>query len=125
MSRCGGYGDPLERNPELVLSHGRNQKTNADHARTVYGVVIKEVRKAIDEPATKRLRDELRKRRLLDNAALISVCQREDIEDGLRSAVGRPDLVHRNPAGGLTEKRFGSQLTDRWSEVNSNPQATL
>jgi N-methylhydantoinase B len=37
MPGGGGYGEPLERDPELVFWDWRNQKISAAHARTEYG----------------------------------------------------------------------------------------
>jgi len=50
----GGYGDPLARDPALVLADVLDDKVSSDAAREQYGVVIK--RGAIDEAATRRLR---------------------------------------------------------------------
>jgi N-methylhydantoinase B len=50
----GGYGDPLARDPALVLADVLDDKVSADAARELYGVVIKGG--AIDEAATRRLR---------------------------------------------------------------------
>ena len=53
----GGWGDPLERDPALVLADVNRNLATADGARD-YGVVI--VDGAVDEAATKTLRDEIR-----------------------------------------------------------------
>jgi N-methylhydantoinase B len=50
----GGYGDPLARDPALVLADVLDEKVSARAARESYGVVIKAG--AIDEAATRRLR---------------------------------------------------------------------
>jgi N-methylhydantoinase B len=55
----GGYGDPLEREPELVLHDVREGWVSRDRARDVYGVVVEptgdgELR--VDEEATARRR---------------------------------------------------------------------
>ena len=36
----GGYGNPLERDPEMVLDDVLNEYITADEARYVYGVVL-------------------------------------------------------------------------------------
>ena len=40
MSGGGGFGDPLERDPERVLKDVREEKVSLDHARAAYGVVV-------------------------------------------------------------------------------------
>ena len=61
----GGYGDPLERDPALVLDDVLDRKVSAQAAADVYGVVI--VRRGdgceVDAPATRALRDAVRERR--------------------------------------------------------------
>ena len=52
----GGYADPKDRDPQLVLSDWRDERVTAAHAREVYGVVIDEQHGAIDEAKTMELR---------------------------------------------------------------------
>ena len=62
----GGWGDPLEREPELVALDVREGKVTARAAREEYGVVLvpgKADAPVIDEPATRALRAELHARR--------------------------------------------------------------
>jgi N-methylhydantoinase B len=54
----GGYGDPLERDPQLVLADVLDRKVSLDAARSEYGVVL--TGRTIDEQATSLLREELR-----------------------------------------------------------------
>jgi N-methylhydantoinase B len=62
----GGWGDPLEREPERVLRDVVQGKVSAEAARADYGVVVRwdesegEVAYALDDAATARLRAELR-----------------------------------------------------------------
>ncbi|CAB4870476.1 unannotated protein [freshwater metagenome] len=58
----GGFGDPLEREPEAVLRDVTRDLLPADDARRFYGVVL--VGEAVDEQATASLRDEMRAARL-------------------------------------------------------------
>lgn len=58
----GGYGNPLEREPELVLDDVVEQKISPYRARNVYGVIIDLVNRCIDHAATAALRNERRKR---------------------------------------------------------------
>jgi len=54
----GGWGDPLDRSPEEVLSDVFDDMVTADWARQQYGVVIENGR--IDQSATAKLRAQLR-----------------------------------------------------------------
>ena len=56
VPNSAGYGDPLERDPELVLSDVLDGYTTVELAERDYGVVIEGG--AIDEEATERLRKE-------------------------------------------------------------------
>jgi N-methylhydantoinase B len=50
----GGYGDPFEREPELVLEDVLEGWVSVEHAHEVYGVVVADG--AVDAEATRRLR---------------------------------------------------------------------
>ena len=63
MAGGGGWGDPLDRDPELVRADVRSERLTADHVRREYGVVIDPESFEVDLGATERLRDELRARR--------------------------------------------------------------
>ena len=56
----GGWGNPLERDPELVLSDVINELTDRGTAEEVYGVVIDPLRQRIDVEGTQRLRRKMR-----------------------------------------------------------------
>ena len=61
----GGYGDPFERDPELVREDVREEKLTATYARKHYGVALKKgPRFAVDVAATKKLRGRQRKRKV-------------------------------------------------------------
>ena len=49
---AGGWGNPLERDPERVLEDVREGKATLAHARDAYGVVIDAETLAIDVAAT-------------------------------------------------------------------------
>ena len=53
---AGGYGDPLERDPELLLQDVRDGKVTLESARDDYKVVIDPDTWQIDEEATEQLR---------------------------------------------------------------------
>ncbi|MBV8753704.1 MAG: hydantoinase B/oxoprolinase family protein [Hyphomicrobiales bacterium] len=61
----GGWGDPLEREPALVLRDVTDGKVSAEAARTEYGVVLIQTDdgRAIDDGKTTALRAELRAHR--------------------------------------------------------------
>ena len=53
---AGGYGDPFERDPALVLSDVRNGKVTPDSAEALYGVRLEGPPWRVDEAATDSLR---------------------------------------------------------------------
>jgi N-methylhydantoinase B len=61
----GGYGDPLDRDPEKVRWDVREGFVSLEEARNVYGVIVDTGTElhAVDREGTKRLRAELRERR--------------------------------------------------------------
>ncbi|MBI3328279.1 MAG: hydantoinase B/oxoprolinase family protein [Nitrospinae bacterium] len=59
----GGWGDPLERDPQLVCEDVRNEKLTADYARREYGVVLNAQAWTVDLGATEACRDMLRRER--------------------------------------------------------------
>ena len=60
MAGGGGWGDPLERDPEAVLSDVRNEYLSAERAKTDYGVIVDTKAWRVDGVATSRLRGEIR-----------------------------------------------------------------
>jgi len=58
----GGWGDPLEREPEAVLDDANRNQVPPEFAQEVYGVVLnrKDENYVIDEPATKARRELMR-----------------------------------------------------------------
>lgn len=56
MNAGGGYGDPVERDPELVLGDVLDGYVSIEGAREDYGVVIDERELVVDHEATKRTR---------------------------------------------------------------------
>lgn len=57
----GGYGSPLEREPERVMADVRNDYVSAEQARDTYGIVFIDGSGEVDTRATKALRNRLRK----------------------------------------------------------------
>jgi N-methylhydantoinase B len=60
----GGYGEPLERDPDLVLRDVLDGKVSASTARDEYGVVLDDAGALVDHDATKARRDAARERRM-------------------------------------------------------------
>ena len=57
-SGAGGWGNPFERDPDLVLMDVLNEKISVTRAQEVYGVAINEAAREIDMTETKKLRGE-------------------------------------------------------------------
>lgn len=55
----GGYGSPLERDPEMALKDIIHGKVSQVRAEKVYGVVVDHTSRKVDLEATERLRQEL------------------------------------------------------------------
>jgi N-methylhydantoinase B len=64
MSSGGGYGDPLEREPERVLNDVEDGIVSRQEAREIYGVVLEEEDPVLDLAATDELRASLQRERL-------------------------------------------------------------
>jgi N-methylhydantoinase B len=60
ISGSGGFGDPSERDPRLVLADVREGKISIERAFEQYRVVIDRDKMIVDESATERLRDQQR-----------------------------------------------------------------
>jgi N-methylhydantoinase B len=59
----GGYGDPLERDPEAVASDVANDYVSIERAREDYGVVIEPSTLNVNQEATHKLREEVGSRK--------------------------------------------------------------
>lgn len=53
----GGFGDPFERDPEVVRKNVRDELVSIEKARNVYGVAIAPVTMKVDIEATRKLRE--------------------------------------------------------------------
>ncbi len=60
---AGGWGDPLDRDPNRVLHDVSEGKIGVQRARDKYGVVVDEARRAVDSAATVEQREKLRRER--------------------------------------------------------------
>jgi N-methylhydantoinase B len=63
MAGSGGYGDPLERDPDAVADDVRQEKLSVAHARDEYGVVVDPAAFTLDASETAALRERLRAER--------------------------------------------------------------
>ena len=87
---AGGYGDPLERDPERVREDLGEGYISAQSARDVYGVVIQGG--VIDIPGTKARRERLAAQRVFVSL----LAEEEDtIDEGTRLWKISPDLAER------------------------------
>jgi N-methylhydantoinase B len=77
----GGYGDPLDREPEAVERDVRRRAVTARTAGLVYGVVIGPDG-AADMPATERRRDEIRQERRTESRPAVPVAPSVEPTDG-------------------------------------------
>jgi N-methylhydantoinase B len=58
ISGSGGFGEPAERDPRLVLADVQDEKVSIEQAHNRYRVVIDRETMIVDQPATERLRRE-------------------------------------------------------------------
>jgi N-methylhydantoinase B len=56
LAGAGGWGDPIERDPQAVLDDVLDEKITPAHARGAYGVALDEAGTGIDEVETAKLR---------------------------------------------------------------------
>jgi N-methylhydantoinase B len=63
LAGAGGWGDPLERDPEAVLRDVRNELLSPGKAAADYGVIVDRARWTVDAAATEKRRDEIRRAR--------------------------------------------------------------
>ena len=60
---AGGYGDPLDRDPDAVMADLVQEKVTVERAREAYGVVVDTETMAVDAAATEKLREGMRRER--------------------------------------------------------------
>ena len=89
-SAAGGFGDPLDRDPELVKEDLEGFSVSLKGALDIYGVVIDPDTNELDNKATESLRVNIRKDRLnghrlapnrVDGELLLEVTQNIDLKD--------------------------------------------
>ena len=67
----GGWGDPLERDPESVLWDVRNELVSVKSARDDYGVIVQSDGWQIDYNATEKLRSDIKRLRIGNTPAVL------------------------------------------------------
>ncbi len=82
-----GYGDPIERDPAMVLDDIFNRAVSEDFARRVYGVKMKDGGHEVDEEATRELRQAMRAVRLSAAKPVRESASRGRISDNSRSVM--------------------------------------
>ena len=63
MASGGGYGDPLDREPEAVLRDVAGGIISTEAARDIYGVALDDSETRVDDAATEALRTRIREQR--------------------------------------------------------------
>ena len=81
----GGYGDPLERDPEAVLRDVKMRAIFPETAEDMYGVILKQDGMAIDPEATRKRRELYRGQRLALRKGTAESIRPEDV----RRKIGR------------------------------------
>lgn len=114
----GGYGDPLERDPELVAVNVHEGSCAPEVARDIYGVVVTDGRQA-DPQATETRRQELRQPRLSDLRNVRDDYEVKDLEvlyrwgDVINIARDGDELVVQAAESGVVLGPLG----DNWREA--------
>ena len=68
----GGWGDPLDRDPDHVLRDVRDELVSMTSAESDYGVIINACSMTVDEKATSSLREEMRAKRTSSKPSFVS-----------------------------------------------------
>jgi N-methylhydantoinase B len=89
----GGYGDPLEREPERVQEDVRDGFVSVGAALADYGVVVDPETLALDNPGTEQRREEMRKGRKID----VVVPTEPDQATFYRDILGPEDKFEMDP----------------------------
>jgi len=90
----GGYGDPLDRDPDLVLKDVLQGLVTNGPARDIYGVIIDFDKKQVDLNATLQQRLSMRKERIGGRDPKVDTSKRHDIPSS-----GRPLCEYLQVAG--------------------------
>jgi hypothetical protein len=83
----GGFGDPLDREPQAVEQDCRRGWATRETAEKIYGVVMNPDGKTVDLPATEARRREIREERLRDGRVSGNASIETGFGDGWRSVL--------------------------------------
>jgi N-methylhydantoinase B len=97
----GGYGDPLERDPEAVARDVRDGTVTNDSAENVHGVVLRADGSA-DGTATAARREETRKNRVAESKALPKA-RLDDIDNTYPSRLNTVSRLRERPMSDVQE----------------------
>jgi N-methylhydantoinase B len=92
----GGYGDPLERDPDAVLNDVKMNAITFQTAEAVYGVIIRRPEMVIDLGATQGLRARLREQRLALREGLSRAVEPTEIRKRLMRFHEYLEVVEKN-----------------------------
>ena len=67
-SAAGGFGDPMDREPELVFADWMDGAVTLESAQAIYAVVIESATESVDHAATAKLREDVRSSRINGNS---------------------------------------------------------
>ena len=101
---AGGWGDPLERDPQRVLDDVLDGRVSPGQAADLYGVIVDEASETVDSPATVRKRSDLAAARLYLKATLGG---EPEFHRGVRVARVGDAVAHRIGDGELAEAFVG------------------
>lgn len=72
----GGYGDPLDRDPEIVEKDIKDGLCSIDMAIDIFGVVVEPGSSSVDKAATEKRREEIRQQRLKEGKSVHQILGR-------------------------------------------------
>ena len=124
----GGFGDPLDRDPALVIEDIKDDYVSIERAAKDYGVVVRTIdaelcEYEVDKPATETLRAKIRAERVI-NARLDPEIVAEkryrsgalDTLDVIPPARRDPRLGHRRPASKIHTVSFAARCSSGESQ---------
>ena len=102
----GGYGDPLDRDPLMVLEDIRKEAVTIETAANVYGVVIDSKKMEVDTEKTEARRETIRQERLEQGESLISQHDKRKLDPSER----KETLMRIHEYLELVEKKDGTKM---------------
>lgn len=122
----GGYGDPLAREPEMVLEDYLEDKVSVEQAKEIYGVVIEQSPSKINVEKTKAQRKKLNRQKIVLD---LNIKGTPTFSNGIRSAflnLSNPDI--KLIKGSLVQayaRTIHNPIIFRLSDKKSLPLHTL